>query len=138
MTPEERYRALADVPAAEVERLADCILAGEPGVEVLAGPEVVSAPLRYQVSDTGSTAVLGHLALTTCAVTVAGVRGDGIRPGRDLPAAVAAAVCDAEAERRGGLAEDVLRLCVASRSAAGRRDGERAAVVAATRAGGAA
>ncbi|WP_250448162.1 phosphonate C-P lyase system protein PhnG, partial [Actinotalea sp. C106] len=99
---ESRYEALATAEPAALEALADAILAGAPvpTVEVVAGPETVTAPVRTPVPATGgATAVLGHVALTTCTVLLGGTRGDGIRSGRDLPGALAAAVCDAEAER---------------------------------------
>lgn len=111
MTPEERYEALGRVDPAELERLADQVLAAGPRVEVVAGPEVVTAPIRFPVPGTRSTtAVLGHAALTMCTVELDGVRGDGCRPGHDLSGAVAAAVCDAEVERAGPRVEDVLVL----------------------------
>jgi alpha-D-ribose 1-methylphosphonate 5-triphosphate synthase subunit PhnG len=108
MTPEDRYEALADAPGHRIEALADRILATGVEMEVLRGPEVATAPVRLPVPGTASTtAVVGHAALTTCAVLLAGARGDSCRAGRDLRGALAAALCDAEAERRGPLAADV-------------------------------
>lgn len=111
MTPEERYEALGSADGAELEQLADQVLAGGPRIEVITGPEVVTAPIRVPVPGTRSTTtVVGHAALTMCTVELDGVRGDGCRPGRDLPGAVAAAVCDAEAEAGGARAVDVMEL----------------------------
>ena len=110
MTPEQRFELLALVDGADLERLADAILATGVAITVAAGPEVVTAPIRMPAPDGGSTAVIGHVALSTCTIELDGTRGDACRPGRDLPSAVAAAVCDAEVERNGPVAGDVLAL----------------------------
>jgi alpha-D-ribose 1-methylphosphonate 5-triphosphate synthase subunit PhnG len=113
MTPEGRYEALADAPADRIEALADRILGTGVALEVLSGPEAATAPVRLPVPGTASTTVVvGQTALTTCAVLLAGARGDGCRPGRDLRGALAAALCDAEAERRGPFAADVQAIAV--------------------------
>lgn len=115
MTPEERYEALGHADAQALSSLADRILAAAQEVEVVAGPEAVTAPVRLPVPGTASTtAVIGHVALTTCTITVDSTRGDGCRRGRDLPGAVAAAVCDAEAARGGPLAAAVSDLAAAA------------------------
>nr|WTB30934.1 phosphonate C-P lyase system protein PhnG [Streptomyces sp. NBC_00830] len=117
-TEEHRYEALATAPADELEALADRILAGADSarveVAVLNGPEVRLGTLSLPVPGS-ATAVIGHLALTTCTVRIGGHRGDGCRSGRELPATVAAAICDAEVARNGPLAGEVLALCVAQR-----------------------
>lgn len=119
MTPEERYEALAVADRPDLEELADAILATGVPVEVTAGPEVVTAPVRLGVPGTRSTStVVGQVGLTTCTVEVVGVRGDGCRAGHDLSGAVAAALCDAEVGRGGPLADAVLDL--ASRALARR------------------
>ncbi len=108
MTAEARFEALAAAPRSELAALADRALASDVPVEVRAGPEVATIPLRLPVpGTTRTTVVVGHVAVTTCTVTLDGVRGDGARPGRDLAGAVAAAVCDAEVERGGGQAAAV-------------------------------
>jgi alpha-D-ribose 1-methylphosphonate 5-triphosphate synthase subunit PhnG len=109
---EERYSYLAAADPDDLTSLADEILATGVDVEVVSGPEAVSTPLRYPLAGTqSSTTVLGHVVLTRCTVTLAEVRGDGIRPGRDLEGAVAAAICDAEAERSGPMTARVHQLC---------------------------
>lgn len=134
MSPEERYEALAHADRAELTELADAVLATPVGIDVLAGPEAVTAPVRHEVPGTeGATAVLGHVALSTCAVLLDGVRGDGVRAGRDLEAALAAAVCDAEAERRGPLEPRVTDLVRAAQEARAAAAVARAAAVEATR-----
>lgn len=145
---ERRYEALAAAPGPELEALADRILAGLPdgGVEVLAGPEVGAGPVRLAVPGTAAgTVVVGQLAVTRATVSLAGgvgppgadrVRGDGLRPGRDLTGALAAAVCDAEAGRGGPLAPAVEHLVAGvllDRAEARRREAE---IVAATRLAG--
>jgi alpha-D-ribose 1-methylphosphonate 5-triphosphate synthase subunit PhnG len=111
MTPERRYEHLGRADGEALEALADRILAGDDAdVTVLAGPEAVTTPIRLPVPDARATAVIGHVALTTCTVALGGVRGDGCRTGRDLTGAVAAALCDAEVERGGPAAAAVLDL----------------------------
>lgn len=137
MTPERRYELLATASAVDVEDLADRILADTPDIVIVAGPEPVSSPIRYRVPGTSdTTTVLGHVALTTCTVRLGGMRGDGVRSGRGLRAAVAAAVCDAEAERNGPLAAAVELLCAAADDESAAIAQERAAVVETTRLGG--
>jgi alpha-D-ribose 1-methylphosphonate 5-triphosphate synthase subunit PhnG len=80
---------------------------------------------------------LGHIALSTCAVELDDTRGDGVRRGRDLAGAVAAAVCDAEVERGGWLASEVIALCEAAETVQARAGRSRASLVTATRIGGA-
>lgn len=133
MTAEARLEALARASAGDLERLADRILAGGAAVVVLAGPEVASAPLRLPVPGTASTFVVGRTVLTTCAVALDGTRGDGVVQGRALRAALAAAVCDAEAERGGPLAADVAHLARGARTARGSALAEEGRRVALTR-----
>ncbi|MDY7100805.1 MAG: phosphonate C-P lyase system protein PhnG [Actinomycetota bacterium] len=133
MSPEERYEHLGQVDGATLEALADRILAGDADIAVVAGPEAVTAPIRLPVPDARATAVVGHVALTTCTVTLAGVRGDGCRPGRDLPGAVAAAVCDAEVERGGDATTEVLDLLRAAATGHAATQTDRARIVELTR-----
>jgi alpha-D-ribose 1-methylphosphonate 5-triphosphate synthase subunit PhnG len=134
MTAEHRFEALAKADAHALETLADEILAGGIDVSVAAGPESVSAPVRVGVPGSdGTTVVLGHVALTRCTVLVDGTRGDGLRVGYDLPGAVAAAICDAECERRGAFTARVHDVCRAAQHADARRRRERANLVAMTR-----
>lgn len=116
MTPEEVFERLTAADGAELESLADAILAAGTPVRVVAGPEVVTAPIRMPTPGGDSTAVIGHVSLSTCTVELDGTRGDACRRGRDLRGAVAAAVCDAEVERRGPAAAAILAL--ADRAAA--------------------
>lgn len=121
---EVRYEALARADETDLVALADRILEAPTPVEVVAGPSVVSAPLRLGVPGGEGTVVVGHVALTRCEVALDGVRGDGVRQGRSLEAAIAAAICDAEAERGGPFAAAVHELVSASLENA--REAERA------------
>lgn len=133
MSPEDRFEALASADGGALENLADEILAGGVDVSVMSGPESVSAPTRVGVpGSAGTTVVLGHVALTRCTVLVDGTRGDGLRAGYDLPGAVAAAICDAECERRGPLSGRVLDLCGTAQDARVQRRREFGDVVAMT------
>lgn len=130
----ERYEALVAADPVRLVELADTILATGVVVAVTEGPETVSAPVRVRAPwAADSSTVLGHVVLTRCAVTLDGVRGDGIRTGRDLPGAVAAAVCDAECGRGGPHADEVLLLCAATRVSQTRTQDQRGRTVAATR-----
>lgn len=136
MKAERRFEALAGADVGALEALADDILAGGIEVSVTSGPESVSAPIRVPVpGSSDTTVVLGHVAITRCTVMLGGTRGDGMRSGYDLVGAVAAAVCDAEYERRGPLAERVHELCRAAEQARVHEGDERAALVAMTRLG---
>lgn len=117
MTAEARLEALARAPDEDLEGLADRIISGGATVAVLAGPEVSTAPLRLPVPGTRGTFVVGRAVLSTCAVSVGGARGDGVVQGRALRPALAAAICDAEAERGGPLAADVEQLAAAAEAA---------------------
>ncbi|BBZ06671.1 hypothetical protein MDOR_08400 [Mycolicibacterium doricum] len=134
MRPETRFEALCDADAETLERLADDILATAVVVSVTTGPESVSAPVRVPVPDAdNTTTVLGHVALTRCTVELGGTRGDGVRAGYDPAGAVAAAICDAECERRGPHAHSVLELCRAALEARAERGRVRAGLAVRTR-----
>jgi len=134
MRPELRFEALCDADIQALERLADEILATAVAVSVTAGPESVSAPVRVPVPGADdTTTVLGHVALTRATVELGGTRGDGVRAGYDPAGAVAAAICDAECERRGPHAPRVLELCRAALDARAERGRERAGLAAKTR-----
>lgn len=109
MGPERRLEGLASTDPSALEHLADRVLETVEA-QVLDGPQVVTAPVRLPVPGTPSTFVAGRAVLTRCTVVLDGVRGDGIVQGRELHGALAAAVCDAEAERRGPLAGAVAAL----------------------------
>ncbi len=132
MTPERRLEGLALADAGDLVRLADRILASGVPVEVIGRPTVARGALRMPLPDVG-TVVTGHAVLTTCAVTLAGVRGDGARTGDAPEPALAAAICDAEAERAGALANEVHRIAAASLDALADRRGRRASMVERTR-----
>lgn len=134
MKPEQRYEWLAAADTAALEPLADEIIAACARVSVRTGPESVSAPVRVPVPGAGdTTVVLGHVALTRCAVLLDDTRGDGIRSGYDPVGALSAAICDAECERGGPLSGRVREVCQAAERDRAHRDDERARRVAATR-----
>lgn len=114
LSPDQLYEALAQADSEELVALADRVLEGPSTVELIAGPTVMSSPLRLQVPGNAGTVVIGHVAMTTCEVSLDGVRGDGIRSGRSLDACVAAAICDAEVERGGPLSNEVFALAKAT------------------------
>jgi alpha-D-ribose 1-methylphosphonate 5-triphosphate synthase subunit PhnG len=114
LSTDQLYEALARANDEELVALADRVLETPSTVTLIAGPTVVSSPLRLEVPGGAGTVVIGHVAMTTCEISLDGVRGDGIRSGRSLDACVAAAVCDAEVERGGPLSDDVFELANAT------------------------
>lgn len=132
-TAEERFEALAGADAVALETLADRILATGVAIEVVDGPRVAAGPVRVPVPGTGGTAVLGRVVLTLCEVRLAGARGDAAVEGRAPRAALAAAICDAEAERAGPLAGEVATLAAGSAARRAERLRDEARAVALTR-----
>lgn len=132
MTPERRLEGLALADAHDLVRLADRILASGVTVEVIRRPVAARGALRVPLPDVG-TVVAGHAVLTTCAVTLEGVRGDGTRAGDAPEPALAAAICDAEAERAGALADEVHRIATGSLDARAHRRRVRASMIERTR-----
>jgi alpha-D-ribose 1-methylphosphonate 5-triphosphate synthase subunit PhnG len=135
VSPEERFEGLAAAPASALISLADAVLAAGDPVEVVAGPEPGLVPVRVRPPH-GGTVVISHVVLTTCTVLLDGTRGDGSRAGRSLEASVAAAVCDAEVERRGPLRDRVEQLAAEGISHRRAARATEAAAVAATRLAG--
>ncbi len=110
LSPDELYGALAHADNDELVSLADLILETPATLTLVAGPSVVSSPLRLAMPGGEGTVVVGHVALTSCEVALDGVRGDGIRTGRSLEGSLAAAICDAEVQRVGRHANAVIDL----------------------------
>ncbi|MGJ3507241.1 phosphonate C-P lyase system protein PhnG [Enemella sp. A6] len=131
MNPTQLWSLLAAAPGPELEALADQILAATPDIEVVTGPEVVSVPLRW-ASEAGEV-IIGHTTITTCQMSLAGTLGDGVRPGRDLPGAVAAAVCAAEVARQGTRGDQIRDLAHSGERTRKLRAQQRADLVEATR-----
>jgi alpha-D-ribose 1-methylphosphonate 5-triphosphate synthase subunit PhnG len=132
MTPERRFEALGRAPARLRERLADRILTNA-AIEIVEAPEVATAAVRLPVPGTGGTFVAGRVVVTTCQILLDGTRGDGAVQGRELRGALAAAICDAEAERGGPLAREVDDLVREAEQARADRLREEAGAVALTR-----
>jgi len=126
---------LATCRPEELEALADELLADAPA-EVVAGPEAAVAPLRLPGSEGTGTVVVARVAVTRCSVRLAGTPGDAIIPGRAPRAALAAALLDAEAERRGSRTGAVEALALAALERRARALAAEAAGVAATRTDG--
>ncbi|HEV3187597.1 MAG TPA: phosphonate C-P lyase system protein PhnG [Acidimicrobiales bacterium] len=114
LSTDELYEALARANRDELVALADLILETPSSLELVAGPSVVSSPIRLSMPGGTGTVVIGHVAMTSCEVSLDGVRGDGIRSGRSLEASIAAAICDAEVERDGKFVDRVHDLALAT------------------------
>ena len=116
MNAEGRYTALSTAESGDVELLADRILADGPSIRMIAGPRSSRHPsgIRSRVRA-GRPACWATSPSPPAPWRSTGAGGDGVRRGRDLAGAVAAAVCDAEAERGGPFAPEVVALCEAAR-----------------------
>jgi alpha-D-ribose 1-methylphosphonate 5-triphosphate synthase subunit PhnG len=135
LSSDELYGALARADSDDLVSLADRILETPSTLTLVAGPTVVSSPLRLAMPGDEGTVVVGHVALTSCEVALDGIRGDGIRTGRSLEGSLAAAICDAEVHRAGRYAHDVLELARTTLRATRASEGQRADATLLTRIG---
>ncbi len=111
LTREERSELLALAGGDPLRSLADAVLATCPPPVVLDGPTVGTAPCIVREPVQSIRFALIDVLVTRAEVELEGSRGWAMRLGDDRLATLAAAVCDAEVERHGPLAGDVLALC---------------------------
>jgi len=123
MLRERRCELLALAKSAEIVDLAERCIAAAP-VKVLAGPEVGMVMLQVREPVVRERFYLGEVLVTRAEVERSGTRGWAMRMGDDRVATLAAAICDAEVERGGDLAGEILDLCdrIAERAAHQRAD----------------
>jgi alpha-D-ribose 1-methylphosphonate 5-triphosphate synthase subunit PhnG len=108
---ERRAELLAAAEPSELVALADRCLTHPPEPVVLAPPEVGLVVLQVREPVADERFYLGEVVVTRAEVEVDGVHGWSMRLGDDQVAALAGAVCDAEAEAVRPLADDVEALC---------------------------
>jgi alpha-D-ribose 1-methylphosphonate 5-triphosphate synthase subunit PhnG len=125
LTQEDVAEALAIAAAGPLQRLAEAIVAGVEDLVVLDGPTVGTA--RYDVREPVESIRFGltEVLVTRAEVELDGVGGWAMRLGDDRAAVLAAAVCDAEVQRQGPHAGDVLALCSLVRADAADRNARR-------------
>jgi alpha-D-ribose 1-methylphosphonate 5-triphosphate synthase subunit PhnG len=109
---ERRSELLAATAPARLVPLADRCLQDE-GVtlDLRSGPAVGTVSLEVREPVLGQRFILGDILVTSAEVEWRGKRGWATLLGRDRAAALAAAVCDAEAEAGGPFSADVEALC---------------------------
>jgi len=134
MARERRCELLAVAPPAELVALADrCLDYEGASLDIRSGPTVGTVALEVREPVMGERFILGDVLLTTVEVEWRGKRSWAGLLGRDRAAALAAAVCDAEAEAGGPLAREVEKLCLttghAAEEAACREESELARTV---------
>ncbi len=113
LSPERRAELLALAPADALVALAEqCLL--DDDLVVIAGPEVGMVMLTVREPIALERFHLGEVLVTRAEVERAGARGWCMRLGDDRLATLAAAVLDAEVGARGGQADAVVALCLAT------------------------
>lgn len=110
-TREELAGLLATAAAAPLRHLADAVLETSPPPVLLDGPTVGTAPLHVREPVERIRFGLIDVLVTRAEIELDGHRGWAMRMGDDRASTLAAAVCDAEVQRNGPLAADVLALC---------------------------
>jgi alpha-D-ribose 1-methylphosphonate 5-triphosphate synthase subunit PhnG len=86
-------------------------------LDIRSGPTVGTVALEVREPVAGDRFIVGDVLVTSAEVEWRGKRGWASLLGRDRAAALAAAVCDAEAEASGPLAPEVESLCAGTESA---------------------
>lgn len=110
MQRERRAELLTLARSADIVPLAERCIALSP-VKVLAGPEVGMVMLQVREPVVRERFYLGEVLVTRAEVDRSGTRGWAMRMGDDRVATLAAAICDAEVERGGEMAAEILELC---------------------------
>lgn len=114
---ELRCELLAATEPARLVALADrCLEAlsvedGGPALDLRSGPAIGTVSLEVREPVLGERFIVGDVLVTSAEVEWRGKRGWATLLGRDRAAALAAAVCDAEAEAGGPLSAEVEALC---------------------------
>jgi alpha-D-ribose 1-methylphosphonate 5-triphosphate synthase subunit PhnG len=111
LPPGRRAELLAVASGSELVALADRCLEAAPGTQVTGPPTVGTIPLCVREPVVGERFILADVLATQAEVEHRGQRGWAMRLGDDVPATLAAAICDAEAASGSGLAGEVDLLC---------------------------
>lgn len=111
LAAERRAELLASAGETELIELADRCLSGWPETTVTGEPAVGTIPLCVCEPVAAERFILADVLATRAEVLHRGQRGWAIRLGAAPAAALAAAICDAEAASGEGLAAEVERMC---------------------------
>lgn len=117
-TRERRAELLAVAAADDLLATADRLLAEGPELRVVAGPESGMVVLQVREPVAEHRFHLGEVLVTSAEVVLDGHRGWAMRLGDDPPAALAAALLDAAAERGGEWRSAVDAVCGRAEAAA--------------------
>jgi alpha-D-ribose 1-methylphosphonate 5-triphosphate synthase subunit PhnG len=111
LEPGRRAELLAIADESELVALADRCLQGAPDTSVIEPPTVGTVPLCVREPVAAERFILADVLATRAEVAHRNQRGWAMRLGDDVPATLAAAICDAEAASGAGLAAEVDALC---------------------------
>ncbi len=106
-----RAELLSAAEAAPLQALAERCLADGTQPEPMLGPDVGMVTLQVREPVEATRFLLGDVLATRCELRFRGARGWSMRLGDDRPTALAAAICDAEAEAGGPLRAEIEALC---------------------------
>lgn len=112
LTRERRAELLALADSQRLVELGERCLAETDAFELTSEPRVGTLPLEVREPVVGERFLLGDVLAVTAEVELGGTPGWAMRLGDDRVAVLAAAICDAEAERQGPCAGDVELLCL--------------------------
>ena len=112
----ERAELLAQADADTIAALADRCLADAPTPTVHHGPDVGTVMLTVREPVERTRFHLGEVLVTRCQLEHRGITAWAMRMGDDRAATVAAAICDAEVEAAGPVADAVEALAHETRS----------------------
>lgn len=111
ITLERRCELLASADRQQLLAVADACLDGQPAPEIILAPQVGSIVLTVREPVEATRFHLGDVLVTRAEVEHRGERGWSMLMGADEPAALAAAICAAEAQADGPAAQRIDELC---------------------------
>lgn len=111
LSSERRAELLALADSATLIELADACIARHGDPTVLVAPETGLVMLQVREPVCEERFHLGEVVVTRAEIALAGGHGWSIRMGTDRLGTLAAAVCDAVADARADLTDEVVDLC---------------------------
>ena len=121
-TRTRRAELLANADPTALVALAERCLADAPAPVLVTGPEVGIVVMTVREPVESTRFHLGDVLVTRAEVEFRGQRGWAMRMGDDREAALAAAICDADAEAGGPRANEIDDLCRRTASEQAERD----------------
>ncbi len=108
---ERRCELLAAADHQELLAVADSCLEDQPAPDIILAPQVGSVVLTVREPVEATRFHLGDVLVTRAEIEHRGQRGWAMKMGDDVPGALAAAICAAEAQAGGPAADRVDALC---------------------------